>query len=123
MIINYVEAGARLRKLRTEKGITREVMAEKCDTSTTTLAKLESGNFGVNCMIFLSFCKAIDTTPDHILYGFKTNTEIGEAAKADQEVLDLYSSLGTTDKFYICDIMKSLLMYRNSNKIKNIKGE
>ena len=55
MIYDTLEIGRRIQKLRREKGLTQEQLAERLNVSTVHLAKIETGKRGCSLDILLDF--------------------------------------------------------------------
>ena len=70
MILDDIEIGARIRKIRDEKyKETRQVFAERCGLSENHLGKLERGALQISMSALNNICSATGTTADYILYG------------------------------------------------------
>lgn len=59
--------GKRIRLLRSEKHMTREMLAEKIDVSSRFLADVELGKAGVSLHTLTRICKVLSTSSDYLL--------------------------------------------------------
>ena len=70
MILDNIEIGTRIRKIREEKyKETRQLFAERCGLSENHLGKLERGALQISINALNKICSATGTTTDYILYG------------------------------------------------------
>ena len=70
MILDNIEIGTRIRKIREEKyKETRQLFAERCGLSENHLGKLERGALQISISALNKICSATGTTTDYILYG------------------------------------------------------
>jgi transcriptional regulator with XRE-family HTH domain len=74
----YTEMGTRIKKLRTEKKLTRERLAEKAEISTQFLADIETGNKGMSAATLYKLSRALCVSSDYLLFG-NENDECGIA--------------------------------------------
>lgn len=95
------EIGARIQKLRKEKGLTIEKLAESCNLSVQSICKIEAGirNFKVQSLIAIS--QALGVSCDYIL-GLSPYNE-------DDNTYLLLASLSTKGKAFIKEIIKLYL--------------
>lgn len=73
------EIGMRIRKVRKERGYTREQLAEYADMSSNFLGAVENGRKGMKVQNLAKIAKALDVTADYLLFGsapFKENAKI-----------------------------------------------
>ena len=59
--------GERVKSLRLERNITREILAEKIDVSTRFLADVEAGKVGVSLSTLKNLCLALNTSADYLI--------------------------------------------------------
>ena len=82
--------GMRLRKVREERKMTRETLAEKVDLSVNFIADVEYGNKSPSIRKFYSLIQALDTNADYILGGNMREIDIDEeAAEAYKEIMNI----------------------------------
>ncbi len=84
------DMGMRLRKVREERKMTRETLAEKVDLSVNFIADVEYGNKSPSIRKFYSLIQALDTNADYILGGNMREIDIDEeAAEAYKEIMNV----------------------------------
>lgn len=84
------DMGMRLRKVREERKMTRETLAEKVDLSVNFIADVEYGNKSPSISKFYSLIQALDTNADYILGGNMREIDIDEeAAEAHKEIMNV----------------------------------
>ena len=84
------DMGMRLRKVREERKMTRETLAEKVDLSVNFIADVEYGNKSPSIRKFYSLIQALDTNADYILGGNMREIVIDEeAAEAYKEIMNI----------------------------------
>ncbi len=94
MIYDTLEIGKRIRKLRREKGLTQEQLAEQLNVSTVHLAKIETGKRGCSLDILIGFAAFFNTGLDYLAFGKATEKELrGEIDAAIHALERLRSSL------------------------------
>lgn len=74
MALNYLQIGARIRKIRKKKGYSQAELSEMIDCSPTYISYIENG---IKCMsldTFVSIANALNTTADEILMDNLENT-------------------------------------------------
>ncbi|MDF7637451.1 helix-turn-helix transcriptional regulator [Leuconostocaceae bacterium ESL0958] len=75
MLIDKNIMGKNLKRLRQERGLTLEKLAELTDMSINTIARFELGkNTNVRLDTLLRICSELDTTPDALL-GLQPNQD------------------------------------------------
>lgn len=66
-----VKFGEKVRKLRTELGISQEQLAELCDLHRTYIGSVERGERNISLLNILRLSVALHTTPSELLEGIK----------------------------------------------------
>lgn len=69
MEVDYLDIGKRIRKVRIEKGITQEQLAERVCSGTTHISHIETGNTIPSLKTFLAIVNALEVSPDELLCG------------------------------------------------------
>ena len=88
MILDNIEIGTRIRKIREEKyKESRQVFAERCELSENHLGKLERGALLISITALNKICSATGTTADYISYG-ESETKNLKIRKAIDNFLD-----------------------------------
>ncbi len=59
--------GEKVKVLRMQQGLTREMLAERLDVSSRFLADVEAGKVGVSLLTLKKLCVALGATSDHLL--------------------------------------------------------
>lgn len=70
---NDLEIGNRIRNIREELHMTRNMFSEKIDISESYLAQLELGNKSIGMNTLLSICDYTGCSSDYILFGDNEN--------------------------------------------------
>ena len=83
--------GRRIRLVREDRKMTREMLAEKVDRSVTFITDIEYGNKSPSVRSLYSLCQALDITADYLLggrvYAADRDEEAIEACKEILEIL------------------------------------
>ena len=99
-----VEIGQRLRKRRTELGLTREKMAELADIGTGYYGQLEVGTSQMSIDTLVKLSRSMHLSMDYIIFGT-------EAAPSDASaVLDLLQRCNTRELKLAEEVLKLFLM-------------
>ena len=69
MYFNQVEFGLRIKKLRIQKGVTQETLAEALNISFEHLSKLERGQRGCSIDLLLELGEYFNVSIDYLLTG------------------------------------------------------
>lgn len=69
MYYDQKESGKRIAKLRKERGLTQEQLAEKLNISTSNLGKLERGLQGLSIDLLVEIRCFFGVSTDYILFG------------------------------------------------------
>ena len=75
MYYDLRESGLRIKKLRKQKGLTQEQLADKLNISTSNLGKLERGLQGLSIDLLIELSIFFDVSLDHILLGRELQTD------------------------------------------------
>lgn len=60
---------ARLKKLRLERELSQDALAQKAGIERKTINRIENGHFSPNLSTLLSVCKALKVKPSDVLEG------------------------------------------------------
>lgn len=72
--IDYISIGKRIKKIRIEKNISQENLAEKVGVSTTHMSHIETGSTKLSLNVFVKIVDALKISADIILdNNFNTN--------------------------------------------------
>lgn len=87
MALDYNIIGERLKKARTDKGLTQEKLAEKLDVSIAFLSRIERGSSHISLKRLSQICDILQISEGSILNGSSNNSnsylssEFGELLK------------------------------------------
>lgn len=93
--------GARVRQHRTQRGFTREQLAELSGLSVQSIVKIESGTRNFRILSLISISKALGLSADYLL-GLSENDET-------QDILLLLSMMSPKGKRFIKDFIQLYL--------------
>ncbi|CAK0745340.1 XRE family transcriptional regulator [Azospirillaceae bacterium] len=97
--------GERIRKLRLEKGLTLEKLAEKVDSSKSYIWEIENKSIARPSAEKLRFiAMALDTTTDYLLAA----EDVNAVDEADRVFFRKYQALGESDKKRLQRILNAL---------------
>lgn len=68
-MIDYSEIGKRIAARRKELGLKQYQVCEMIDVNYKYLSNLETGRSAPSLELIMSLCRALDTTPDRLLFG------------------------------------------------------
>lgn len=89
--VDLKEIGARIAKLRKQKGLTQEYLAEKMDVSIQMISNLERGNKAIKIDNLIKLSKILGVSTDYILTG-------GSPVAEQQSPLNGFWSLTDKDR-------------------------
>ncbi len=75
MALDYTIIGERLKKARSDKKMTQEMLAEKLDVSIAFLSRIERGNSHVNLKRLSQICEILGVSEGYILNGTSSQSE------------------------------------------------
>ena len=105
MIYDTLEIGRRIQKLRREKGLTQEQLAERLNVSTVHLAKIETGKRGCSLDILLDFASFFNASLDYLVLGKVSDSEVRARLDAIIQTLERYvTGRNKTSGWYSCAI-------------------
>lgn len=74
MALDYNIIGERLKKARTDKGLTQEKLAEKLDVSIAFLSRIERGSSHISLKRLSQICDILEISEGSILNGSSNNS-------------------------------------------------
>lgn len=80
MVIDYLALGRTVRDLRKRRGLSQEVLAERCGISLSFLGHIERGTRKMSLETLVALADALDATPNALLAGQKEQSDKGMAA-------------------------------------------
>ena len=84
MALDYNIIGERLKKARTERGLTQEKLAEKMDVSIAFLSRIERGSSHISLKRLSQVCDILGITEGSILNGSSNNSETYLTSEFDE---------------------------------------
>ena len=73
-MVDYKIIGGRLKKVRKDKGITQEVLADKMKVSIAFLSRVERGSLHINLKRLSQICEILGVSEGYILNGTYSNS-------------------------------------------------
>ena len=67
--MNNETIGARIRRVRKERGLLIRHVAARAHSNVTTLVQLENGTKGTNMFTFIEVARVLDVSLDYLAYG------------------------------------------------------
>ena len=89
MALDYNIIGERLKKARTEKGLTQEKLAEKLDVSIAFLSRIERGSSHISLKRLSQVCDILGVTEGMILNGSSSASKTYLSSEFDALLKDL----------------------------------
>ena len=89
--MDQIKAGAFLKELRKEKGITQEQLAEKLGVSGRTISRWETGNNMPDISLLVEIAEYFDVSIPEIIKGERKSEEMKEEAKEVAETMSDYA--------------------------------
>ena len=74
MALDYSIIGQRLKKVRTDKNLTQEKLAEQLDVSIAFLSRIERGSSHINLKRLTQICEILGVTEGYILNGVSSKS-------------------------------------------------
>lgn len=84
MALDYNIIGERLKKARTERGLTQEKLSEKLDVSIAFLSRIERGSSHISLKRLSQVCDILGITEGSILNGSSNNSETYLSSEFEQ---------------------------------------
>lgn len=81
MHYNALNTGKRIQKLRKDKGLTQEQLAERLNLSTVHMAKIETGQRSCSLDVLTEFAMFFNASLDYLVLGKSRKKNCGESLK------------------------------------------
>lgn len=65
--MKHTQLGQKINKLRKDKGLTAESLAEICEVTTATIRHVEAGRRSMSLEFLIKLCNALEVTSDYLL--------------------------------------------------------
>ena len=99
--IDYTKIGIRLKRYRQKAHLTQEMLADKIDVATSTIAHAESGTSKPSLPLLLKVANVLNITLDQLVCD---NLPVAETY-LDKDIADLLNDCTITEKQIIRDII------------------
>ncbi len=103
--IDYSKVGLKMKKLRKEKGITQDYIANDLGTTIAFVSNIENNRTKMNLRVLIYYANLLDVSIDYLL---SPTAEMNEDDVLNKEVLRLISNCSVEDKERIIKIIKIL---------------
>ncbi len=107
------EVGMRIRKLREERNITREQLADIIGISSKFLYEIETGKKGFSAYYLIPMAKSLSVSSDYLLLGnndlFCTNYSEDDTTMDFPDLNALISDLSPDQKEYMYDLISTII--------------
>lgn len=99
--IDYTQLGIRLKQYRQKAHLTQEMLADKIDVATSTIAHAENGTSKPSLPLLLKIANELNITLDQLVCDSLPNVE----AYLEKDIADLLADCSLTEKKIIRDII------------------
>lgn len=110
MGFDYDRIGSRIRRVREDKGLTQEYLAESLDVSNAFISKIERGKTPINLQNLDRICQVLETSPEYILQG--TNTSADDYMR--HEILEMLKDCPPDKIKLIAQVIRPIIDYGRS---------
>lgn len=107
-MVDYASMGKRIRKIRKDRNLTQEQLAEKVGISPTFLSMVENGTKTGSFDTYVNITIALDTTLDYLSQDIIPTAGINEQ---DRELLNNFHSLSPKQKQFILNVIQNVNQY------------
>lgn len=96
MYYNQKESGYRIQKLRVERGMTQEELAERLNLSASMMSKIEQGNKGVSIDFLIEIATFFKVSINYLLLGQEVTEEelMKKLIDVQEEFNEIQTQLG-----------------------------
>lgn len=115
MDIDYSSVGARIKYIRTQKGLSQEELAEFADVSPVYISNIERGEKSASLKTIIAVANAMNTSTDSILLDSLSHTDDGQ----ERALFDVVCDCTKEEHDIIINFtkaMKSILRHYNISK-------
>ncbi|MBD5142037.1 MAG: helix-turn-helix transcriptional regulator [Ruminococcus sp.] len=110
MTLNYRKIGENLAKRRKELKLKQYEVCERADINYKYLSNIETARSIPSLEVFIRLCKALETTPNHILNGISINST---HSVKDDIMLEKFHSLSSENQHLCLDFLDLLFNKHN----------
>ncbi len=120
--IDYAELGKRIKRIRGEKKISQEKLAEMIDVSIPHMSNIENGKTKFSLQVLVDVADALNTTPDVLLLGqmkSQDRTHCMVTEEIDRELAGCTMAQMTLIEEVVRNMKKVLVQYDRKMKQKD----
>ena len=92
--------GNNIQIARLKKGLTQEVLSEKCNVSTKYISSIERGISAGSVSLIIDICNVLDVTPNYI-FGNTINNDNNNIDVLPTDISSTYLKLKTDNKNFV----------------------
>lgn len=93
--------GNKIKLARIKKGLTQELLAEKCDVTPKYISTLENGKTAGSVPLIICICNVLEITPNYI-FSSVLNTEKNNIIEIiDPQIITFYAKLKDENKDFV----------------------
>ncbi|RRJ64660.1 XRE family transcriptional regulator [Paenibacillus oralis] len=107
---DYSQIGKRIKRVRENRGLTQEVLAEKLDVSNAYISKIERGKTAINLDRLSQLCVVLEESPEYILSG----TNIQGKDYLRHEILELLEDCSPDKINLIMQVIKPIVDFKEN---------
>ncbi len=104
-----ITLGKKVKDIRLQNNITREVLAESIDVSSRFLADVESGKVGISLSTLKNICKYLGVSSDYLL-------NLTESDERYSEKTELINRINQLDEKYVPELNKIVIAFSEATK-------
>jgi len=108
MYIDYNTIGQRIKKIRKQKHLTQERLAESLEVSTVYISQVENGKTKLNLEMLIRIASLLDTDPGYFITGVSYSTK--DYLKSD--IAQFLHDFPSEQRQLIIDVAKLITKYR-----------
>ena len=120
--LDYEELGKRIKRIRGERKISQEKLAEMIDVSIPHMSNIENGKTKFSLQVFANLANALNTTPDMLLLGqmkSQDRTHCMVIEEIDRELAGCTMAQMTLIEEVVRNMKKVLVQYDRKMKRKD----
>ena len=120
--LDYEELGKRIKRIRGERKISQEKLAEMIDVSIPHMSNIENGKTKFSLQVFANLANALNTTPDMLLLGqmkSQDRTHCMVIEEIDRELSGCTMAQMTLIEEVVRNMKKVLVQYDRKMKRKD----
>lgn len=104
-----IALGEKVKNIRLENNVTREILTENIDVSSRFLADVESGKVGVSLSTLKNICKYLGVSSDYLLNLTESNEKYSEKT-------GLVNRINQLDEKYIPELNKIVIAFTEATR-------